>query len=223
MGWWIALAVVVILAWLPLGVNLLYNENGLRAGVRAAFVTIPVYPVAKKEKKPEKEKPAKTQEEQINESKPPQPPKEKGGSLEKLKQYLPFVRIALDFLGDFRRKLRINRLDLKVIMAGNDPCSLAENYGRAWAALGNLLPNLERYFVIKKRNLEVECDFTGSKTLINARVDLRITLGRLLGLAAVYGVRALREFLILKKKEKAVHNYDTETSQYAGNDHSENS
>ena len=108
----------------------------------------------------------------------------------------------------------MNRLELKLILAGGDPCDLAVNYGRAWAAVGNLMPQLERLFVIKKRDVEVECDFTASETLVIARLDLTITLGRLLGLAIVYGIRALREFLKLQKKRKggATHEPD---SQYA--------
>ena len=102
----------------------------------------------------------------------------------------------------FRRKLRLNVLELKLIMAANDPCDLAVNYGRAWAAVGNLLPQLERVFVIKKRDIEVECDFTASETLVIARLDLTITLGRLLGAVVVFAVRALREFLKIKKKRK---------------------
>ena len=137
--------------------------------------------------------------------------KEKGGSL---LDFLPLVKVALNFLGDFRRRLRVNRLELKLILAGGDPCDLAVNYGRAWAAVGNLMPQLERLFVIKKRDVEVECDFTASETLVIARLDLTITLGRLLGLAIVYGIRALREFLKLQKKRKggATHEPD---SQYA--------
>jgi hypothetical protein len=87
-------------------------------------------------------------------------------------------------------------------MAGGDPANLAINYGRAWAAVGNLMPQLDRLFVIKKRNIEVECDFTGSETLIIAGLDLTITLGRLLALVAVYAIRALKEFLNIKKNRK---------------------
>ena len=101
----------------------------------------------------------------------------------------------------FRRKLRLNHLQLKLIMAGDDPCDLAVNYGRVWAALGNLMPQLERLFVIKKRDVEAECDFTASETKVIARVDVTITLGRLLTLCAVYGIRALKEFLAMKKRK----------------------
>ena len=109
---------------------------------------------------------------------------------------------ALDFLGDFRRKLRLDNLYLRLIMAANDPCDLAVNYGRAWAAVGNLLPQLEKWFVIKKRDIEVECDFETSKTLVIAHLDLTITLGRLLAAVVKFSVRAFIEYLKIRKKRK---------------------
>ena len=125
--------------------------------------------------------------------------KAKGGSV---LDFLPLVRVGLDFLGDFRRKLRLNRLELKMIMASGDPCDLAINYGRAWAAIGNLFPLLERAFVIKKHDIEVECDFTASETLIVARLDITITLGRIIALAVRYAIRALLELLKIMKSRK---------------------
>lgn len=119
-----------------------------------------------------------------------------------MEDFLPLVKVALDLLGDLRRKLRLNRLEIKLILAGDDPCDLAVNYGRAWSALGNLIPQLERLFVIQKRDMEVACDFTASETLVSARLDMTITLGRLLALAVRYGVRAGKEFLSIKKKRK---------------------
>ena len=87
-------------------------------------------------------------------------------------------------------------------MAADDPCDLAVNYGRAWAAVGNLMPRVERLFVIKKRNIEVECDFEATQTTVIARLDLTITLGRIVATVVVYGVKALIEFLKIKNKRK---------------------
>ena len=123
----------------------------------------------------------------------------KGGSLT---DFLPFVKLALDFLGDFRRKLRMKELYLRLILASDDPCDLAVNYGKTWTAVGNFLPALERWFVIKKRDVEVKCDFTASETKVIARVEITITLGRLLSLAAVYGFRGIKEFLVFRNKRK---------------------
>ena len=207
MGWLVTAGILVLLAVLPLGVHIRYNSEGLLAKVIAGPVKITVFPLPKKAKKKAKETAREAVQEE-NPPKPPQPPKaqkekkpkeEKGGSL---MDFLPLVKVALDFLGDFRRKLRLNHMELKLIMAGDDPCDLAVNYGRAWAAVGNLMPQLEKWFVIKKRNIEVECDFEATQTLVIARLDLTITLGRLLTAVFKAAIRGLVEFLKLKKKRK---------------------
>jgi len=210
MGWWITLGVLVLLAVLPLGVSVKYNADGPLVRVILGPIKFTVFPLPKKEekekKKQESKKEKKTPEEPVPQNpKPPAPPKKQESKTEKAgswTDFLPLVKEALRFLSDFRRKLRLNRLELKLIMAADDPCDLAVNYGRAWAAVGNLLPQLERFFVIKKRNVEVECDFTASETLVIARLDLTITLGRLLSAVVVFGIRALTEFLKIKKKRK---------------------
>lgn len=212
MGWLIALGIVLLLAVIPLGVRIRYNSDGILLKVIAGPVKITLFPRPKKKKKEKKKKEAKQSEESTAEEenlpKPPQPPKapkekkpkdEKGGSL---LDFLPLVKTALDFLGDFRRKLRLDNIYLRLIMAGSDPCDLAVNYGRAWAAVGNLMPQLEKWFVIKKRDIEVECDFEASETLVIAHLDLTITLGRFLAAVLKFAVRALIEFLKIKKKRK---------------------
>ena len=161
---------------------------------------------------PPKQEPVKTPE------KPPQEPAvqqkkpgTKGGSLT---DFLPLVKIALDFLGDFKRKLRVDRLELKLVLAGDDPCGLATNYGRAWAGLGNLLPRLERFLVIKKRDIDIACDFTAAATTVYARLELTITLGRLLAAVFVFAFRALVEFLKIIKRKGGTDN-EQKSSQHA--------
>ena len=205
MGWVIFFAVVLLLTILPLGVFVSYDEDGVVVKIVAGPVKITLFPRPKKEKKSEKKSKKKTSASPAEQlPKPPQPPKQipekkKGGSWT---DFLPLVQVALDFLGSFRRKLRINQLELKLTMAGDDPCDLAVNYGRAWAAVGNLMPQLERLFVIKKRNIEVACDFTASQTLVKFRSEATITLGRLVSLVVVYGIRVFREFWKIKTKRK---------------------
>ena len=45
-------------------------------------------------------------------------------------------------------------------------------------------------------------DFTAEKTVIYARLDLSITVGRLLSLGVRYGIRVLREFIRITKLRK---------------------
>ena len=207
MGWLIFLAILIGLGCVPLGVRLRYDEDGPLAAVLLGRLPIVLYPVPgwlkkltsreKKdgEKKPKKEKPKKEKPQKAAEN--PQ-----GGSW---KKFLPLVQLGLHFLGDFRRKLRVNRLVLRLTLAGDDPCDLAVNYGRAWAAVGNLLAALERAFVIQKRDVEVQCDFLGEETKVVFAMDLTITLGRILGLLVKYGIRAVA-ILLKMKNQKAVQN-----------------
>lgn len=218
MGWWITLGVVLLLAVLPLGISVQYDEAGFAARVILGPAKITVFPLPKKKKKdtkkkvqetvqepekkeeiPKKEPEQPKQEPQRPQNPPPPEPEKKGG---KLTDFLPLVKIALDLLNGLRRKLRVTVLELKLILAGGDPCNLAVNYGRTWAAVGNLMPQLERFLVIKKRNVEVECDFTASETSVTARMDLTITVGRVLSLAVVYGFLAVKEFLKINKQRK---------------------
>lgn len=199
MGWLIALGILAALTVLPLGISLRYDADGFRIKILAGRISIPISGKKEKKKKGNKKKEKKPKKSDPAKSSGRSGEQKKGGSVS---DFLPLIQTALDFLDAFRRKLRIRRLEMKLIMASDDPCDLAVNYGRAWAALGNLMPRLERCFVIKKRDLEVECDFEATQTRIIARLDLTITPGRLLYILVLYGLRALKEFLNLQKLRK---------------------
>ena len=212
MGWWITLGILFLLAILPLGVSIHYNADGPVIKIILGPLKLQVVPAKKKPPKEKKEKPKKEPKPKKTPEKPPkqvgadaQPPepkpekKEQGGSI---LDFLPLVKTVFEFLGDFRRKLRIDNLQLKLIMAGGDPYNLAMNYGKAWAALGNLLPKLEQWFVIKKRDIEVECDFAATEMTVIAHLDLTITLGRILAAVVKFAFKALIKFLQIMKKRK---------------------
>lgn len=199
MGWLIAGLILLGLAWLPLGVRCRYDTDGFGAWLLIGPMRFRLYPRRERTKK---------QEEKPKENKISAPKKsgkatkqKQGGSL---KDFLPLLQLAKKFLSDLRRKLRVSRLEMKLIMAGDDPCDLAVNYGRAWAAVGSILPQLERLFVIKKRKIDVDCDFLGEETTIFLWMDMTLTVFRILTLAVPYGVRALREYLKYNDKKKAV-------------------
>ena len=196
MGWLITLCVLVGLAVLPLGVRVDYDSAGLRGYILAGLIPVQVYPLKKKDKKKKEKKPEKPKE---SNSKQKQSQPKQGGSFT---QFLPLVKLLFELLGDFRRKLRVNRLELDLILGGGDPCDLAVNYGKACAAMGNLWPRLEEIFAIKKRDVKIQCDFEAAETLVTARLDVTITLGRLLSLGVWHGFRIIREFIRIKNQGK---------------------
>ena len=222
MGWWITLGIAFLLAVLPLGVSVAYDAQGAVVKLIAGPIKITLFPRPKKEKKPKAGKDQKKENQKAQEapkeqpkpvedkkpSKPASAPETKEQSPEKkpsggpITDFLPLVQTVMQMLGAFRRRLRVNVLELKLILAGDDPADLGINYGRAWAAVGNLQQKLEQFLVIKKRKIEVECDFTASQTLVVARLDLTITLGRILATVFHYGIKALIQFLKINKKRK---------------------
>lgn len=207
MGWGIFFVCLLVLAWIPLGIRVSYGEAGFEAWVVAGPVKITLFPRKKRKKKLKTtDSSEKTTEETTKASSEKKRPKtettekdepgmQSGGSLER---FVPWIRLGLDFLGALRRKIRLDNLYLHVVLAGDDPCDLAVNYGRAWAVVGDLLPKLERVFVIGKRDIQVNCDFAAEKITVAARGDMTITLGRTLCLGVIYGIRALK--IILKRK-----------------------
>lgn len=192
MVWLIVFATLCALSFLPLGFRAVYREAEPGVWLLIGPLKLRVYPGKPKQTR-RKAKQTKTKTEK------PKDNTQKGGSY---RDFFPVIRAIVDFLSQFRRKIRVNHLELKLTLAGDDPADLAVHYGQAWAALGNLLPQLERLFVIKKRNVEVLCDFTSDKTRIYARLDATITLGRTIHLLSFHGIRVLRELFELKKLRK---------------------
>lgn len=192
MGWLITLVLLGLLAICPVGIRAVYDAMGSRAWLILGPVRLKLYPSSGKKK-------TKAQEANRQKQTTGTAQASKGGSYQ---DFLPLVQLVVEFLSAFRRKLRIAMLEFHLMMAGDDPCDLAVNYGRAWAAVGNILPQLERVFVIKKRDVQVACDFTASQTTVRVRADITVALYRLLCMVAVYGFRGLREYFKISNQRK---------------------
>lgn len=193
MGWWIVLAVIVGLAFLPLGVGAKYDTDG-------AFVWLIIGPFRKRlfasnQAKGKKVKKAKTD----TSSQSTAQERNEGG---KLSDFMPLMDELLKFLGSLRRKLYVRRLEVRLLMAGDDPCDLAQNYGKACAAVAGLDPQLERFLKIKRKQIQIDCDFLETKSKIWARVEIVITLGRLLTVSCRHGFRGLKAYMKIMNKGK---------------------
>ena len=196
MGWLIALAVIVLIAVLPIGISARYGETGPLVWLWIGPLRLRAYPSRKRNREtPEKHR--------KNAGETPSKQKENSGETGgNIRDFYPLVQRILEFLTDLRQKLRVKLLQLHITLGGDDPCDLALNYGRAEAAFANLDPHLERFFVIRKKDIRINCDFEGDKTLIYGRLDLTITIGRIFSLGFRHGVRILREFLRIMKLRK---------------------
>ncbi len=191
----IVLLCLLLIALTPLGVSVRYGQQGAWAWITFGPFRFRVYPKSKRNKKQKSANRATKKDGFESHS-------EVKKNNRTLAAFLPLARLVLDFLTDFRSRLRINDLQLKVILAGDDPCDLSIHYGQAWMALGNLMPYLERYFVIKKRDLEIECDYTADATRISAYLNMTITIGHILVIGGYHGIKVLRKYIQITKKAK---------------------
>lgn len=205
---WIVLALVLGVFFIPMGVVADYDENGIGVRLKIGFVGIRLYPRKKtKGNKKEKKKSAAKAVGKSTDSEESQ-----GG---KLSDFLPLLRTLLDFLGNLRRRITIQDLRLKLILAGGDPCDMSIHYGRAWAAVGSLLPQLERLFQIKKRNVEIACDYVADETAVLGHVHISILPIRLIALVVRFGIRMLKQYSTIKNQRKGGNGYEPKTPSNA--------
>ncbi len=191
MGWLIVVGCLLLLGLIPLGVIARYDNGTTRVLFTVGFLRFSLYPANKKAAKRtnggKKSKYAKSGSHENARS---------------ISDYWPHVQLVLDFLVDFRKKLQINDLRLRAILAADDPYHLSVNYGRAWVTLGNLMPIIERCFKIRNRELEVLCDFTAEKTEIYGYINMTITVSQLLSIGVYHGIKVLRKYISITKKAK---------------------
>ena len=130
--------ILILLGQIRLGGGIKYSADGLFVRLRFGLFQFLIYPL----KKSKKEKPAKPGKEKREKAE-----KERGGSLELIKQFLP---LACEAAGEMKRKIQIDRLDLCFVAASNDAASTAMAFGYANMILGMLWPLFEQNFVVKE-------------------------------------------------------------------------
>lgn len=195
MIWLVLLVLLILLLLLPVGIFAEFDAVGLRVKLIVGLFRIRLYPRKKQDKvkknteKSERFEGAKTSE------------KKSGGSFE---AFMSALQLVLDILKDLREKIWINNLVFNLTLAGDDPSDLSVNYGRCCGALGAAIPQIERLFYIKKRQLEVQCDYTADKPTVTALIDITIPVYKLLLLCCFHGVRVLKKYREYINKTKAV-------------------
>lgn len=183
----ILVAVLILLLLIPVGIRVRYQQEKLRLWYTIGPLRLPHRP-----KDSDKQKKSKTSKINIRKV-----------FSESIKANRKYDSIFGDFLAELKTvlglfwnlgpRLRVKRLVLKLHLAGENPAAVAMQYGGAWAAIGGLIPILEEAFVLKKRELDVDCDFSGEKTTLDAKLDISIGLGRLLLCLVRHAMPALEQ------------------------------
>lgn len=182
MWWLIPLAVVLLIvgiAFLPIGLRACYDKDGLTVKLLVSIIPFKLNLTEINEKSLQRRRMRK---QRMAEDPTYQPRILKpDGSL---REFIPLLDLYLQLLFNEKYKLQVKLLTLKLTMANDDPFDLAMNYGKAWTIINGLMPQLERFLNIKKKDIDVSCDFLAEETMIYASADLVLPLARLI--AAVY-------------------------------------
>ena len=191
----IILAILVIIALMPVGVRARYDEDGIAAWVRVGPFRIKLYPLPKKDK-PEKKKP----KEKKKEVETPQQQAAKGGSFELIKQILPH---GLTAVKRFFKGLGIDKLTVYYQAADEDPAKAAMQYGYGWAAIGIITGLVENAFTVRNRDLQVFINFEEkAQKRVFVLAELTIQIWRLFHIGFGFGIEFLK--IIIKNRKNKV-------------------
>lgn len=202
----IILAIIILILIVPFGAAVSYEGGELYAAIRVFCFNLRILPKKdkpEKEKKPKKEKPKKPKKEKKKKKKEEEPAE--GG--EKQKKKLPFslsqipelLKIVLDVLSGFRRKLTVNYFKLHLLVGTDDPYSTAVMYGAICTVLGMLESKQGTAFNVVKSDVAVAPDFNSEEMSADAAITLTISLGRILAVVLAAAWRVLK--LIIKNKK----------------------
>ena len=187
----IILLILVLLSFLRLGGRAVYAGDGFRADLKVGPLLFRLYPREVKGKSSKHKKKKHPDEESAP---------DRCGSLELFRQFLPLL---LEAVGEFRRKVRIDHIDLELTVAAGDPAAAAIAYGSANALLGMIWPLIENNFNVKDRSLRTGVDFHSDTPVIRADALFTLTLAQLVRIGLRFGPRAWKQYRTIKKAQCA--------------------
>ncbi len=201
-------AVLWLIGRIRLGAMVQYDEDGVLVKAIAGPLKLTVFPQkelspeekakrrAKERDKKKRAEAKKAKEEAKRKKHQEEHQEKKGGALPPFTKLLPLVAEAA---GGLKKRIRIDELTLHITWAARDPMETALGFGRANAALGMIWPLLDHNFNVKKHDLGVSVDFSGSSPSVMCRAALTARLGQLVS----FGLRLTGKFLVIMIRSRA--------------------
>ncbi len=156
------LLLLILLLLLPVRVTLAYDpENALRIHAKVLFFTVyKTGPGAKAAQTPEKKK------------QKPTPKKEK--LLDDIREMIALIKNLLGPFADLLKTVRITKLRLRAVCAGEDAADVAMEYGLACAAVYPFIGYLQTVSNVRRRGLDVgiSCDFEREEPTLSVLITM---------------------------------------------------
>jgi len=162
----IILAALLTIGLLPLGVSLSYDADGLKLSAVLGLFKKGMLPAEKKPEKPKK------------------PKKHSSFSLPEFltEDRWALIKLILELLARFRRRIYLEHFTLHYISAGDDPYEGVMRYNRVNAVLGSIAPLFEQVIRVKRRDISLDIDFQSEKSIFELSFSLNIRIMRIIGL-----------------------------------------
>ena len=216
----ILLALIVLVFFVPYGVDAAYENGQARLCVRAGPVSIRLYPkkpkTAKqleKERRKKEEKAAKAaaKKEEKEKETEPEEGSEAGDETVKVKKQrqldydtvMALLEMALHALRRFFRSFTVNYFKLHCTLAGSDPYSVATGYGSLCSAVEGLEALSKDKLTLQRRDIALNADFTADKPTVDVRIIITLQLFKILHMAAAFGVEYLAWTIRDRREKKA--------------------
>ncbi len=174
----IILAVLICLLLLRIKVYLEYS------GKFSGFVRLLFFKISFPREGKKKEISAKKEEKQS---------KKPSGSLS---DFLGLIRPVLRALGRLVRTVRVKSLNMDVKIASRDAFQTAMMFGGTSAAVGIMIPWIERNLNVKHKKIRVNADFESSEAVIYADITFSLAIWQIL----LFAIKILYFYLKNKKE-----------------------
>ena len=176
-------------------------EEKLSLTASFLWFRFPLFPFVKREKAPKQEAPQKKQ----STAKKPKEKKQKGDVQETVNLILDLIYAVLHPLRVFARRFRFRKVQIEVIVGGEDAAETAINYGKISALVYGGMALLRNAFRIKVDRIHVGCDFKATETTERVSFLIKIRLTAILAAAFCMLGRFLKKYLSRDRQKKSEH------------------
>lgn len=195
----VIVAVLVLLLVLPFGFTARYVDGEASVAARVLCFDIKLFP---RKEKPKKEKKAKKPKKAKKEKEKPEKEPKKRPKLSP-DELLQLLKLGLDALARFKRKITVNKLMLHLVVAAEDPFDATMIYGAVNAGLGIIEGMKGRAFKVSQYDIKTALDFDSTEPRADAELTMTISLGRILAVVFAAGWGFLKIKMRVAKKNAA--------------------
>lgn len=217
----ILLALILLIFFVPYGIDAAYENGQPRLCVRAGPFSIRLYPkkpktekqLEKERRKKEKKAAKDAAKKEEREKKEPEAEEETQAGDETIKvkkqreldfeTIMALLEMALHAIRRFFHSFTVDYFKLHFTAAASDPYDTAMEYGYLCSAVEGLEALSKDRITLQRRDIALDADFTGARPVIDIRIIITLQLFKIVHMAAAFGVEFLLWSIRNRREKKA--------------------